>query len=156
MYEDKRYLAIVPARGGSKRLPGKNLLNLAGKPMIAWTIEAGLRSRYIDKVIVTSDDENILNISKSYGAEIIKRPSILANDTATTFDTVNHVIQNVEKYDYIVLLQPTSPLRNEIHIDEAIELLNFKKPDAVISLTELEHSPHWSNILPINGKMKGF
>jgi CMP-N,N'-diacetyllegionaminic acid synthase len=156
MYTNKTFLAIIPARGGSKRLPRKNVLDLCGKPLIAYTIEAALKSKYIDKVIVSSDDEEILNISKKNGADIIKRPIDLANDTATTFDAIKHTIDNFEKYDYIVLLQPTSPLRNEKHIDEAIELLENKNADSIISVCEMDHSPLWSNTLPKNGNMNNF
>ncbi|PRM99444.1 cytidylyltransferase domain-containing protein [Aliarcobacter cryaerophilus] len=156
MYTNKTFLAIIPARGGSKRLPRKNVLDLCGKPLIAYTIEAALKSKYIDKVIVSSDDEEILNISKKIGADIIKRPIDLANDTATTFDAIKHTIDNFEKYDYIVLLQPTSPLRNEKHIDEAIELLEKKKADAIVSVCEMDHSPLWSNTLPNDGNMSNF
>ena len=156
MYTNKTFLAIIPARGGSKRLPRKNVLDLCGKPLIAYTIEAALKSEYINKVIVSSDDEEILNISSNFGADIIKRPIDLANDTATTFDAIKHTIENVEKYDYIVLLQPTSPLRNEKHIDEAIELLEKKKADAIVSVCEMDHSPLWSNTLPNDGNMSNF
>jgi CMP-N,N'-diacetyllegionaminic acid synthase len=156
MYKSKTFLAIIPARGGSKRLPRKNILNLAGKPLIAWSIEAGLNSEYIDKVIVTSDDDEILEISRKFGADIIKRPDELASDTATTFDAIKHTIDNCEKYDYIVLLQPTSPLRNEKHIDDAIELLESQNADAIISVCEMDHSPLWSNILPKDLSMKNF
>ena len=156
MYNNKFFLAIIPARGGSKRLPRKNVLNLCEKPLIAWSIEAGCKSKYLDKVVVTSDDEEILDISKLYGAEIIKRPAELANDTATTFDAIKHTIDNLEKYDYIVLLQPTSPLRDEKHINEAIELLDSKKADAIISVCEMDHSPLRSNTLPVNGSMGQF
>lgn len=156
MYENKTFLAIIPARGGSKRLPRKNVLDLCGKPIIAYSIEAALKSKYIDKVIVSSDDEEILDISKKFGADIIKRPIDLANDTATTFDTIKHTIDNFEKYDYIVLLQPTSPLRNEKHIDEAIQLLEEKNADAIVSVCEMDHSPLWSNTLPKDGNMSNF
>lgn len=156
MYNNKTFLAIIPARGGSKRLPRKNVLDLCGKPLIAWSIEAGLNSKYIDKVVVSSDDDEILEISKKFGAETIKRPDELASDTATTFDAIKHTIDNLEKYDYIVLLQPTSPLRNEKHTDEAIELLENKNADAVVSVCEMDHSPLWSNTLPQDGKMNNF
>ncbi len=156
MNKNKTFLAIIPARGGSKRLPRKNVLDLCGKPLIAWSIEAGLKSKYIDKLIVTSDDEDILSISKKYGASIIKRPEELSSDTATTFDALKHTIDNLEKYDYIVLLQPTSPLRNEKHLDEAIELLEEKNADAIVSVCEMDHSPLWSNTLPKDGSMKSF
>ena len=156
MYTNKTFLAIIPARGGSKRLPRKNVLDLCGKPLIAYTIEAALKSKYINKVIVSSDDEEILNISSNFGADILKRPYELANDTATTFDSIKHTIDNFEKYDYIVLLQPTSPLRNEKHIDEAMELLEKKKADTIVSVCEMEHSPLWSNTLPKDRNMNNF
>ena len=153
---NKTFLAIIPARGGSKRLPRKNLLDLCGKPLIAWSIEAALKSKYISKIIVSSDDEEILNIAKEYKADFIKRPDELASDTATTFDALKHTLENVGKYDYVVLLQPTSPLRSEKHIDEAIELLKEKNADAIISVCEMEHSPLWSNTLDENLDMSNF
>lgn len=156
MLNGKTFLAIIPARGGSKRLPRKNVLDLCGKPLIVWSIEAGLKSKYIDKIIVTSDDDEILEISEKFGANIIKRPDDLASDTSTTFDAVKHTINNMEKYDYIVLLQPTSPLRDAKHIDEAIELLESKNAGAVVSICEMGHSPLWSNTLDDSFSMKGF
>ncbi len=157
MYKNRTFLAIIPARGGSRRLPRKNLLNLNGKPLIAWSIEAGLNSKYIDKVIVSSDDSEILKVSKRYNAKTIIRPTELASDTATTFDAVEHTIKNIEnRYDYIVLLQATSPFRDERHIDEAIELLESKNADAIVSVCEMEHSPLWSNTLDKNLSMKSF
>ena len=156
MLNQKTFLAIIPARGGSKRLPRKNILDLAGKPLIAWSIEAGLKSKYIDKVIVTSDDDEILAIAKEFGSETIKRPDELASDTATSFDAIKHTIDNVGKYDYIVLLQPTSPLRTAEQIDEAIELLESKNADAIVSVCEMDHSPLWSNTLQEDGSMNDF
>jgi len=156
MHNGKSFLAIIPARGGSKRLPRKNILDLSGKPLILWTIEAALKSSYIDDIIVSSDDDEILSISEQNGIDLIKRPDDLASDTTTTFDVVKHVMDNRKKYNYIVLLQPTSPLRNETHIDAAIVLLAQKKADAIISVCKMEHSPLWSNKLPTNGSMSGF
>ena len=156
MYQNKTFLAIIPARGGSKRLPKKNILNLKGKPLVEWSIEAGLNSKYIDKVIVTSDDAEILDIVKGTGAEAINRPIELASDTSTTFDAIKHVIDSVEIYNYIVLLQPTSPLRTEKHIDEAIELLVNKNADSIVSVCETDHSPLWSNTLPSDCSMSNF
>jgi len=156
MFNEKTFLAIIPARGGSKRLPRKNVLDLAGKPLIAWSIEEGLKSKYIDKIIVTSDDDEILDIAKKFGSDTIKRPDELASDTATSFDAVKHAIDNVDEYDYVLLLQPTSPLRTSQHIDEAIELLMSRNANAIISVTEMDHSPLWSNILPDDRSMEGF
>lgn len=157
MKNNQTFLAIVPARGGSKRLPGKNKRNIAGKPLIAWSIEAGTTSRYIDKIAVTSDDLDILEISQKYGADSIQRPEHLATDSATTFDAILHAINIIpQKFDYIVLLQPTSPLRFNTHVNEAIDLLIEKKADAVISVCEVEHSPLWSNSLPDSMSMDHF
>ena len=156
MFKNKTFLAIIPARGGSKRLPRKNILNLCGKPLISWSIEAGLKSKYIDKVVVSSDDTEILNISNELKVQVIKRPNELASDTSTSFDVVQHAIDNLESYEYILLLQPTSPLRNENHIDKAIEILEEKNADAVISVCEMNHNPLWSNTLDDSLSMEGF
>lgn len=156
MYKNKTFLAIIPARGGSKRLPRKNVLDLNGKPLIAWSIEAALNSKYITKVVVSSDNDEILGVSQTYGADILKRPDYLASDTASTFDAIKHTIENYENYDYVVLLQATSPLRNANHIDTAIELLQNKNANAVISTCEMDHSPLWSNTLDENLSMLGF
>ena len=156
MFDGKTFLAIIPARGGSKRLPRKNILTLAGKPLIAWSIGAALKSCYIDEVLVSSDDDEILSIAKEYQAQIIKRPDSLATDTATSYDAIKHAIDNTKRYDFIVLLQPTSPLRDEKHIDEAIQLLMDKDANSVISVCPMDHSPLWSNTLPNNGNMDNF
>jgi CMP-N-acetylneuraminic acid synthetase len=157
MHKNSTFLAIIPARGGSKRLPKKNILELNGKPLISYSIEAGLKSDYIDTVVVSSDNYEILDIAKGYNAKIIKRPEFLANDTATTFDAIKHTIENFDKkYDYIVLLQPTSPLRSTKHIEEAIKLLDEKNADAIVSVCEMEHSPLWSNNLDDSLSMEGF
>ena len=156
MYRDKKFIAVIPARGGSKRLPRKNILNLAGKPLVSWTIEAALGSKYIDRVIVSSDYDEVLDVAANAGAETVKRPEYLGSDTATTYDAVIHSLEQYQNYDYIVLLQPTSPLRAAKHIDEAIELLGQKSADAVVSVCEAEHNPLWTNILPADGSMNGF
>jgi len=152
----KTFLAIIPARGGSKRLPNKNILNLNGKPLIAYSIEAALQSKYINNVVVSSDSDSILNIAKSFKAQTIKRPDYLATDTAKSFDAIKHTIENMPQYDYIVLLQPTSPLRDANNIDQAINLLEQKNADAIISVSAMEHSPLWANTLDDSLSMKGF
>jgi CMP-N-acetylneuraminic acid synthetase len=157
MYKGKTFFAIIPARGGSKRLPRKNILNLAGKPLIAWTIEAAQKSKYIDRIIVSTDDLETEAIAVSWGAEVIKRPAALATDTSTSVDVVLHAISQVNAaYDYVLLLQPTSPLRNKSHIDSAIELLLGKSADAIISVSEAEHNPLWCNTIPRDGSMHSF
>ena len=157
MKEAIKILAVIPARGGSKRLPRKNVLELSGKPLLSWTIDAAKQSKYIDKIIVSSDDDEVLDIAIKSDVDALQRPDALATDFSTTFDVVEHVIQQVsEPYDYIVLLQPTSPLRCASHIDEAIEKLIDNQVDAVISVCEMEHSPLWSNTLPEGGSMEHF
>ncbi|MFN4219606.1 MAG: cytidylyltransferase domain-containing protein [bacterium] len=157
MINSKKILAIIPARGGSKRLSRKNILNLAGKPLICWTIEAALNSKYIDKLIVSSEDEEILEIAKKSGAEILVRPKELATDEAKIIDVVFHVLKNIEEnFDIIILLQPTSPLRESKHIDEALNLLIKKDANAIVSVCEAEHNPLWCNTLPEDGSMKNF
>ncbi|MEA1988824.1 MAG: acylneuraminate cytidylyltransferase family protein [Pseudomonadota bacterium] len=157
MCKGKTFLAVIPARGGSKRLPRKNVLDFAGKPLIAWTIEAAKHSKYIDHFAVSTDDQEISDVSKKYGAEVLTRPAQLATDTASTVDVVLHAIAaQSQSYDYVILLQPTSPLRTAQHIDEAIELLFEKNANAVISVCETDHSPLWANILPDDGNMDNF
>ena len=157
MYKEKTFLAIIPARGGSKRLSRKNVLELGGKPLIAWSIEAAKESKYIDSVVVTSDDNEILSVAIQHGAQSLKRPAELASDEATTADTLVHVIKNMkEAYDYVVLLQPTSPLRDTQDIDEAIKYLFEKEAKSIISVCEMEHSPLWANTLPNDRNMQTF
>ena len=157
MINGKTILAIVPARGGSKRLPKKNLLLLAEKPLILWTIEAGIKSKYVDMLVVSSDDSEIIRLSSKMGIQTIVRPKELSTDEVLIFPLIEHVLDNIDKtFDFIICLQPTSPLRNEIHIDEALEFLVQKGADAVISVCEMEHSPLWSNTLPDDKSMEGF
>jgi len=144
MYKEKTFLAIIPARGGSKGLPGKNIKELCTKPLIAWSIEAGLKSSYIDEVMVSTDDQGIADIAKTYGANVpFLRPDDLASDTATSFDAVKHTIdyyKNVlhKTYDYIVLLEPTSPLRESSDIDNAIEQLLSSEADSIVGISKTE------------------
>ena len=118
-------LSIIPARGGSKGIKRKNLKPILNKPLIAYTIEASLKSKYITRTIVSSEDSEILEVSKSFGAEIIKRPDELAQDETKTAPVMQHVLENLEKQgykaDYVVLLQPTCPLRDDKYIDNAFE-----------------------------------
>ena len=149
MYKNNSFLAIVPARGGSKGLLGKNIKELCGKPLVAWSIEAGLNSKYIDEVMVSTDDKKIAEISKQHGANVpFLRPSELASDTATTFDAVKHTIDYYKnelkkKFDYIVLLEPTSPLRENNDIDIMIEKIvdNQEEFDSISSIGEAHEHP---------------
>lgn len=149
MYQNKTFLAIIPARGGSKGLPGKNTKELCGKPLIAWSIESGMQSKYLDEVMVTTDYQHIAEISKKHGANVpFLRPDELANDTATTFDAIKHTIEYYKnelnkEFDYIVLLEPTSPLREVSDIDNMIEkiILNENHFDSIVSIGEVHEHP---------------
>lgn len=162
MYDKKSILAIIPARGGSKGVPRKNIKILAGKPMIVWSIEAAKRSKYIDRIIVSTEDEEIRDISIKNGAEIpFVRPKELARDDTSSVDVIlyalNKIIEDEKKeYDFILLLQPTSPLRTEKHIDEAIEnfMRNFDEFNSLISITELEHPIYWNRSIGNNNKLE--
>jgi CMP-N-acetylneuraminic acid synthetase len=121
------FLGIIPARGGSKAIPRKNIKMIAGKPLIAWTIEAALRSKLMDRFVVSTEDQEIADISRKYGAEVIQRPKALATDTATTMSVLQHVLTHIPA-DVVVILQPTSPVRDSGLIDGCIK--KFKKSGA--------------------------
>ncbi len=137
-------IAVIPARSGSKGLPNKNILNLCGKPLIAWTIEATIKSNCFEKVVVSTDSKEYGEISERYGAEVIYRSQETASDTASTYDVLKELFSIIDTtgYDYFVLLQPTSPLRTEKHILEAIELFekNFKTKNTLVSVEEAHKS----------------
>lgn len=139
-----KILAIIPARGGSKGVPRKNIRDLAGKPLIAWTIEEAKKSRYIDRLILSSEDDEIIEVAKQYGCEVpFKRPLELAQDDTPGIEPVLHAIEQCPGYDYVVLLQPTSPLRTAEDIDGCIEKLLNSDADFCVSVTEPEKSPYW-------------
>ena len=142
MMNKRKILSIIPARSGSKGLPNKNIINLNNKPLIAWTIEASISSQFITNTIVTSDSDEILSISKDYGANTLKRPKILSDDNSSAESVVNHVLKELKKekdhYDYLIYLQPTSPLRDKFEIDNAINLFFEKEATSLISVMELE------------------
>jgi len=156
-----RFLGLIPARGGSKRLPRKNILPLRGRPLIAWTIEAALGCRQLDRVIVSTDDPEIADIARAHGAEVpFLRPAELASDTASSRDVLLHALHTLteqgEHYDYLVELQPTSPLRDAGDIAGAIKLLLKKNADAIVSVCPTDHPPEWSNTLPADGSLRHF
>lgn len=161
MYDGNRILAVIPARGGSKGLPGKNIRDLAGRPLIAWTIDAANDSRYLDSVIVSTDSPEIAGVAKRYHAEVpFLRPDHLATDNAKSMDALLHAVQwlegHGETFDMLLALQPTSPLRTAKDIDQAIELYFQKNARAIVSVCPCDHHPWWSNCLPEDGNMAGF
>ena len=147
-------IAIIPARGGSKGLSRKNIRLLNNKHLIAYSIECALKSEYIHRVLVSTDDEEIAEIAKKNGAEVITRPSKLAIDTAATIDVVLHCLECLEEQkdipDCIILLQPTSPLRTSKDIDCAITEFFTHECDTVISVCESDHPPYWNCIVENN------
>jgi len=160
--DERTFLGVITARGGSKRLPAKNVLDFAGKPLIGWTIEAALKSRYIDELIVSTEDIEIAEISKSYGANVpFMRPKELSSDDVHPAEAVMHAVryftsEEKREFDYVLMLQPTSPLRNEDDIDKAIEFILSMKADAVVSVCQAEHSPLSYNTLPESLSMNNF
>ena len=159
-------LIVIPARGGSKRLPRKNVKPLAGKPLICWTIEAALKAKLDAKIIVTSDDDEILGLADAYKSKGVykrKRPGNLATDTASTVDAIIDVIESEESLgnnpQTIILLQPTSPLRNEADIRNAFLLYNDTEAnthrDTVVSVCEVEHPTAWVGYVKDDMSFKG-
>ena len=146
-----KILGLIPARGGSKGVPGKNIKILAGKPLIAFTVEQVNDSSLIDRLILSTDDKEIAAVAKSIGLEVpFMRPDELANDTAGSLAVVQHALNFVEsqgeKYDAVCLLQVTSPYRPDGCIDEAIELFKKTQPDSLVSVRKVpdEFNPHWT------------
>ena len=145
MINQKSVLAIIPARGGSKGLPGKNSRPLQGVPLVAWPVKAALNSRYVDRVIVTTDDVNIATIAKEYGADVpFLRPEHLAQDTSPSSDAILHALdfcaQTDRDYDYIVLLEPTSPLTESSDIDKALDMLVAHDGLAIVGVSKVGSS----------------
>tara|TARA_Y100001935_G_scaffold255656_1_gene270588 strand:- start:4187 stop:4885 length:699 start_codon:yes stop_codon:yes gene_type:complete len=141
---DSKVLAVITARGGSKGLPRKNILNLAGLPLIAWTIKSAHESEIISKVILSSDDDEIIEIAQQFDCEVpFKRPPHLATDTASSVEVLNHALKKYPDYDYVILLQPTSPLRTSNDIDAAFELMISSDAKSCVSVCHTSKTPYW-------------
>lgn len=152
MIDKKKVIAIIPARGGSKGIPRKNIKDLNGKPLIAYTIEEAQKSKYIDRIVVSTENEEIAQVSKSFGAEVpYLRPKELANDNSPLveciIDMVNYLkIRENFMPDYVCVLQCTTPLRTFKDIDGAIEKIVNIATDGVVSVCEAEVNPYWTNV----------
>ena len=161
MKNNNKILAIIPARGGSKGVPGKNIKILAGKPLIAWTIETALSVPCLDRVIISTDDRDILEIGRQYGADVpFLRPEKIAADDTLDMPVYEHALSwladNELFYpDIIVWLRPTVPLRITEDIEKALDLLIKKEPDWVRSVCEVDHHPYWMYKLN-EGRMESF
>lgn len=154
-------IAIIPARSGSKGVKDKNIRNLCGKPLMAYTIEAALKSGEFDEVMVSTDSEKYAEIARKYGANVpFLRSEATASDTASSWDMVDEVLLNYKKlgksFDTFCLLQPTSPLRTVEDIKEAYQIYRDKADFAVVSVCEAEHSPLWCGHLPLNHEFINF
>ncbi|WP_235839219.1 acylneuraminate cytidylyltransferase family protein [Clostridium sp. Marseille-P2415] len=159
MYKNKTFLGIIPARSGSKGIPDKNIREINHKPLMAYTIEAGKKSGLFDQLLVSTDSENYAEIAKQYGASVpFLRPKELASDQAATKDVILHAIKELSEqgktFDYFMVLQPTSPLRNETHILESADLLLKKNGDAVIGVCRTEPVSHLAVPLTETGEIK--
>lgn len=144
--QKKNILAIIPARGGSKGLPGKNIRQFAGKPLIVHSIEAALNCSLISRTVVSTDDDKIAEVAKAHGAQVIKRPAELAADTSLVIDAIRHAVRTVEEagedVDIVLLLEPTSPFRRPEDLERCIQVLLENKADSVATFTDSHVSPN--------------
>jgi len=153
----ERVLALIPARGGSKGVPGKNILTIGGRPLIAWTIDAARGSRHIDRLILSSDDPRIIAAAAHLGCEApFVRDATLASDTASAIDVVADAVQRVPGYDIVVLLQPTSPLRTAIDIDNALQRMVTMDAPACVTVRPAEVHPYWTFRIGGTGRLARF
>jgi len=147
-------LALIPARGGSKGIPRKNIRLLAGKPLIAWSIQAALACPEIERVVVSTDDAEIAEISRRWGAEVpFMRPAELAQDDSPSMDTVLHALRQLPQFDAVVLLQPTSPLRTKADIQGCLAMAATEQARCIVSISEPASSPYWMFTLEQNGSL---
>ncbi len=143
---NRRVTAIIPARAGSKGIPNKNIMDFCGKPLIAWSIEQAMRSEYVGDVYVSTDGEEIAEVSKKYGAEIIWRPKELATDTASSESALIHAVFEIKKkheIDAVIFLQATSPIRTVTDIDTAMDVFFNNSYDSMFSMSVLEDYCIW-------------
>ena len=159
MIENKRILAVIPARCGSKGIPHKNIVDLGGRPLIDYTIQAALGSKYVDRLVVSTDDEEIALVSKTCGADVpFLRPDYLSSDTAKSIDALIHAVEFCEDeegqtYDIIVLLQATSPFRDSADLDGALERFMATGEQGVVSMNEVDENPVLIRTMDETGKL---
>jgi len=142
-------IAVIPARAGSKGLQGKNMLRLCGKPLLAWSIQSALKSRYVDEVMVSTDSDDVARVATEFGARVpFRRPAELAGDNSTTLSAVEHALDFYRdrlqrQFDILILLEPTSPLREDADIDTMLERLReaWERFDAIVSIGEVREHP---------------
>jgi len=155
MIGGRKVLAVIPARGGSKGVPRKNLREVAGKPLIAWSIEAVRGCRHVDRLVLSSDDAEIIAVASRWGCEApFVRPAALAQDDTPGVEPALHAIDMLPGYDLVVLLQPTSPLRSAADIDGCIALMDERGAPACVSVSPAEQSPYWMFALETGDRMR--
>jgi len=162
MLHSRGVLAIIPARGGSKRILKKNVALLAGRPLVAWTIAAALKSKYIDQILVSTDDPDVAAVAERMGVRVpFMRPHQLAQDETPTAAVILDALERLterahQNCDYLTILQPTSPLRRAQDIDQALELIASDSVDSVVSVVRLNFPVEWAAELDANGRMTKF
>ena len=150
-----KVLAVIPARGGSKGVPGKNIRKVGGKPLIAWSIDAARSSRFVDRVILSSDDAGIIRVASAQGCEApFVREARLAQDDTPTIDVVLDALERCPGYDWALLLQPTSPLRTAADIDRAVERCLLHDAPACVSVCQVQESPYWMFTLHADDRLQ--
>lgn len=155
MIRARKVLAVIPARGGSKGVPRKNIRQVGGKPLIAWTIAAAKSAVHVDRVILSSDDREIIKVAQRWGCDVpYVRDAGLAGDLTPTIDVVLDALDRCPGYDWVVLLQPTSPLRTADDIDQAIEMCLRSDAPACVSVCTVEQSPYWMFTLGQGGRLR--
>lgn len=150
----RSYLGLIPARGGSKSIPLKNIVPCAGRPLLAWTCDAALGSRKLNRVVLSTDDERIADVGRACGIEVpFIRPAALSQDETPSIDVIVHAVRHLdaagEKFDAVVLLQPTSPLRRSAHIDAVIDIHEQHDADTVVSVVEVPHRFHPRSLMRV-------
>ena len=143
MYKNKKILAVIPARGGSKGVPRKNIIEVGGHPLIKYTIDCGKNSKYLDRVVISTEDLLIKKVAEENEGDVpFLRPKELAEDTSKTIDCIVHAVDTLksmgEEYDYVMVLQNTVPLRKSWHIDEAIEMIVNSNERSLVSISEVD------------------
>lgn len=153
--QSNKVLALIPARGGSKGLPRKNILLAGGKPLLAWTVDEAISAECVDRVVLSSDDHEIMDAARAAGCDVpFCRPAHLASDVATSIDVVLHALDQLPAYEYVVLLQPTSLMRIAADIDSAFELMLQSGAPSCVSVCEADQSPYWMYRVEVGNKLQ--
>jgi CMP-N,N'-diacetyllegionaminic acid synthase len=155
MLYGKKILGLVPARGGSKRVKGKNVRPMAGKPLLEWTLREAKRAKYLDRIVLSSEDAAIIRLAERIGLEVpFVRPAALSKDAVSGDRPVLHAIRQLPGYDYVLLLQPTSPLRTAADIDGCLEFALKRRAKVCVSVSRPTKNPAWQRRVGKSGAMR--